>query len=114
MNTSLGDKIVGRLKTFTDALRTRNTNKFTCRKISLNLQPTTYSPQLVKKTRKILRASQAVFAQFLGVSVKAVRAWEQGVYPPPDMACRFMDEIRRSPPYWQKRMLESIEDKATA
>jgi HTH-type transcriptional regulator/antitoxin HigA len=57
--------------------------------------------------RKVLNASQALFAQFLGVSVKAVRKWESG-QAPSEMACRFMDEIRRNPKYWHKRLRESM------
>lgn len=77
---------------------------FTCRKVSLNLEPTSYTPNLVKKTRKLLGASQTVFAMFLGVSPQTVRAWEQGKNVPNDIACRFMDEIRHDLEYWKKRM----------
>jgi putative transcriptional regulator len=62
---------------------------------------------LVKQTRALLGASQAVFANFLGVSVKTVRAWEQGVNTPSAMACRFMDEIRRDPKHWIARLSEA-------
>lgn len=80
--------------------------KFTCRKLVLDLNPTVYSRELVKQTRQILNASQAVFAQFLGVSPQTVRAWEQGVNIPRDSACRLMDEIRHAPAYWQGRIRE--------
>jgi hypothetical protein len=40
-----------------------------------------------------------------------VQAWESGVNTPSDMACRFMDEIRHNPEYWQKRLSESISRK---
>jgi len=73
----------------------------------LDLRPTAYSPELVKATRKSLRASQKVFAELLGVSVKTVCAWEQGINTPQDVACRFMDEIRHDPSYWLKRIKES-------
>jgi len=63
---------------------------------------------MVRRTRGLLRASQAVFARFLGVSVKTVRAWEQGFNVPSDMACRFMDEIRRDPSYWLRRLRSAI------
>jgi len=48
------------------------------RKVVLNLEPTKYSPALVKETRRKLGMSQVLFAQFLGVSARAVQAWEQG------------------------------------
>ena len=45
---------------------------------------------------------------FLGVSVKTVQAWEQGLQTPPKMACRFMDEIRHDPEHWIERLKEAI------
>lgn len=76
---------------------------FTCRRVILNVRTAEYGPQLVKATRRLLKASQALFAQFLGVSVKTVCAWESG-QPPSEMACRFMDEIRHNPAYWNARL----------
>jgi putative transcriptional regulator len=85
--------------------------KYTCRRVTLDLEPHAYTPERVKSTRQILNASQEVFAQFLGVSVKAVRKWEGGSTPN-DMACRFMDEIQRNPDHWKKRLRESIKIRA--
>jgi DNA-binding transcriptional regulator YiaG len=81
--------------------------KYTRRRVVLELQPRTYSARQVKETRKLLNASQALFAQFLGVSATSVRSWEQGVAPS-GMARRFMDEIRRDPQYWRSRLKESL------
>lgn len=78
--------------------------EFTCRQISLEVTPTHYTPDLVKATRRLLGASQAVFARFLGVSLKTVHAWEQGINVPTDSAARFMDEIRVQPAYFQSRL----------
>jgi DNA-binding transcriptional regulator YiaG len=83
--------------------------KYTCRRVVLDLEPEPYSAENVKATRKMLNASQELFAQFLGVSVKAVRKWEAG-RAPSDMACRFMDEIRRAPDYWRARLRESLRE----
>jgi putative transcriptional regulator len=63
---------------------------------------------MVKKTRQALAASQTVFAKFLGVSVRTVRSWEQGINIPSDIACRFMDEIRRDPSHLTARLLAAI------
>ncbi len=106
MKASVGSKIIRRLEGFAEALESKAavSEQFTCRKIVLNLKPTPYDPKLVKETRRILGASQAVFAQFLGVSPKTVHAWEQGLSTPQDIACRFMDEIRGNPPYWVDRL----------
>src|SRR4051794_17473009 len=57
-------------------------------------------------------ASQAVFARFLGVSRNTVRSWEQGVNAPSTMACRFLDEIRLNPAYWQQRLRDSAKVKS--
>lgn len=81
--------------------------KYTCRRVVLDLEPQPYTAEQVKATRSLLNASQELFARFLGVSVQAVRKWEGGKTPG-DMACRFMDEIRRNPDYWRTRLRESI------
>jgi len=106
MKTSVADRILERLEGFVDHIERsdRISDRFTCRKVDLDLQPETYTPEKVRTTRGILRASQPIFAQFLGVTVRTVRAWEQGTNTPSDMACRFMDEIRRDPDYWFKRL----------
>jgi putative transcriptional regulator len=75
--------------------------KYTCTRVSLDLEPTEYGAAKVVATRKLLSLSQVLFAKFLGVSPKTVRAWEQGKQPS-EMACRFMDEIQRNPEYWRK------------
>jgi putative transcriptional regulator len=77
---------------------------FNYRRVELRLEPTIYAPATVKHTRALLKASQAVFARLLGVSVNSVRAWEQGINVPSSIACRFMDEIRRDPAYWIERL----------
>jgi putative transcriptional regulator len=113
MKESVGKKIIEGLKEFTEALENNESiaEKFTCRKVTLNLFPVPYSPKAVKSTRKLLMVSQGIFAQFLGVSPKTVCAWEQGRTTVGDMACRFMDEIRRNPEYWRNRVRESIKIK---
>jgi DNA-binding transcriptional regulator YiaG len=110
MKDSVGAKIIEGLREFTEALENNEaiTERFTCRTVMLDLMPEKYSPEAVKATRKLLMASQGIFAQFLGVSAKSVRAWEQGINTPNDIAGRFMDEIRRNPDFWRKRLRESI------
>ena len=79
--------------------------KYSCRQVVLNLRTRAYGPKEVKTIRALLKVSQALFAQFLGVSPQTVRAWERG-QSPSDIACRFMDEIHRDPPYWRERLRE--------
>lgn len=109
----LGKVIGERLKEFADALESGEdvSAKFTCRQVVLNLVAEPYDPKLVRQTRAILNVSQGIFAQFLGVSIDTVQAWESGVNAPMDMACRFMDEIRHDPQHWRKRLLDSISQK---
>jgi DNA-binding transcriptional regulator YiaG len=102
---TFGGKILDTLNDFADALEKGEvTERFTCRQVKLNLKPQNYSPKLVKETRRVLGVSQSLFARFLGVSPKTVHSWEQGINSPSKMACRFMDEIRRSPEHWRKRL----------
>lgn len=103
-------QIIEGLEEFADSLakKERIADKYTCRVIELDLGTAAYDPAMVRQTRKLLHASQGVFARFLGVSVKTVRAWEQGDNAPSDMACRFMDEIRRDPAYWLRRLRSAI------
>ncbi len=85
--------------------------KFSIREVEVDLRPTKYSPSLVKKTREMLNASQAVFAKFLGVQPTTVRAWECGNNVPRDMAARFLDEIRANPSLFKARMLQLMKRK---
>lgn len=106
--SSVGQKMVDRLKRFAEVLETTDSipKRFTRRTVKLNLEPTPYDRERVKEVRKTLRASQAIFAQFLGVSVSSVRDWEQGAKSPRGSSCRIMDEILRDPGYWRDRLRE--------
>jgi len=110
-DASVGSKIVRRLKDFSDALEesTDIPERFTCRSIRLNLKPQPYGPELVKETRALLGASQAIFAEFLGISTSTLQDWEQGLKSPKKIACRLMDEIRCNPEYWLARLRELAE-----
>jgi putative transcriptional regulator len=108
-DTSVESEILEALGEFTDALKKGEvTRLLTCRQVKLDLKPAVYGPELVKKTRRLLKVSQALFARFLGVSPKTVRSWEQGINTPSPMACRFMDEIRRAPDYWIERLRGAV------
>jgi putative transcriptional regulator len=113
MKKSITDDIVTRLEQFTNDLVEGKTisEKYTCRRVVLNLKPTVYTPEKIKATRGILSASQAMFAQLLGVKVKTVQSWEQGIVAPSDMASRFMDEIRNNPKYWLERFQGALTTK---
>ncbi len=82
--------------------------RFTCYQMQLDLKPRSYTSTMVKQTRKMLSASQQVFARFLGVSGKTVSQWEQGLGNPSPLARRFMDEIRLNPDHYLKRLQDSM------
>ena len=112
VETSVESEILEALAEFTDALEKGEvTKRLTCRQVKLNLEPTHYSPSLVKETRTAIGVSQVLFARFLGLSPKTVRAWEQGAATPSPMACRFMDEIRLKPDYWCERLKDVVTTK---
>lgn len=113
-NRSVGERLLSGMAEVTEALQKNNFKKLTVRSIKLDLVPTPYDKALVVETRSLLSVSQAVFAQFLGVSVSTIASWEQGDNKPSDMACRFMDEIRHNPSYWRDRLMDSVIGKATA
>ena len=100
----LGKELIDGLRELSDSLKRKEkiTDKFTCHTIVLDFQPTHYDAESVKSVRKLLGASQSIFARFLGVTVKTVQSWEQGQSTPSDMACRFLDEIRADRDYWLK------------
>ena len=109
MTSPIEKEIIQGLESFAEALEAGVdlNERFTCHKIVLDLQPTQYVPATVKDTRQMLGVSQALFAQFLGVSRGTVQSWEQGEKSPRRMACRFMDEIRRDPDRWRARLHEA-------
>lgn len=111
---TVAGKIMRGLTELADALAKDEpiADKFTCSKVELDLRPISYGPEEVKSTRRLLRVSQAVFAQFLGVKPTTVRSWEQGRQTPSNMACRILDEVQRNPEYFRKRLRESIRVKA--
>jgi DNA-binding transcriptional regulator YiaG len=108
---TIGGKIVDRLAKFAGKLeqveRLSDLPKLmTVRTVKLNLRPKSMSADEVKLLREKLCVSQAVFAEFLGVSASTVRDWEQSKNEPSGPACRLMVEMFRDPNTWRKRFLE--------
>jgi len=98
------------LQEFADALQAKVPipEAFRCSRLILSLTPGSYDARRVRETRLGLGVSEQVFAKLLGVSQRTVRAWEQGTRTPNEMACRFMDEIRRDFTHWIKRLREAV------
>jgi putative transcriptional regulator len=62
------------------------------------LAPVMRSPAAIKKLRLSLGQTQEVFAQLLGVSKKAVEAWEAGTKKPNGSVLRLFQVIERDLP----------------
>jgi putative transcriptional regulator len=112
-NLRVGERIVNGLKSFVEAIESGKnlSGSFTCRNMVLDLKPIEHKPKSVKAIRDQLNVSQTLFAQLLGVKPSTVQSWEQGRQAPGDMACRFLDEIRRDPEYWRKRVAKALRAK---
>ncbi len=108
---TVGCELVERLERFAKKLETVDSvddlsTFLTVRKVKLSLRPATFSGEQVKAVRESLQVSQAVFADFLGVSVGAVRDWEQGINEPIGPVRRIMEEIRNDLEGWSRRIRE--------
>jgi len=110
----LATEMLASMSEFCDAIEAGEPigKRFTIRTVKLDLRAKDYGPEDVRHVRKVMGASQAVLAAFLGVSVKTVRSWEQGTRPVPKIACRYMNDIVDYPEIWQKRVQEASTSKA--
>jgi putative transcriptional regulator len=110
--SAAGKEIVEALTAFHQTLKRGGAaavaRKFTVRTVRLDLEPRSYTGDDVKKVRSMIGLSQVLFARFLGVSVNAVRSWENGGKKPSKMACRFLDEIADRPAAFRKRISKAI------
>ena len=113
---SLAEQVVSGLTEFRDSIRAgeRIEKRFTMRTVDLELEPQPYTADEVRDTRDSLKASQAVFAKLLAVSVKTVQAWEQGGSPPKPMACRLLDMMNQDPGRWLQLLRDSAREKVGA
>lgn len=66
----------------------------------LSVEPVThYDPAEIKSIRKNTGFTQTVFAQYMGVSVKTVEAWEAGRNHPEGAACRLLALTKADPQF---------------
>lgn len=102
-----GARIVKALQEFADDLEAGVPieSKYTVRQVRVIPQPPPYSPARVRAVRKLIGASQQVFAQLLAVSPMTVRSWEQGLRKPAPIARRFLSEIEMAPDHFRGRIL---------
>lgn len=108
---TVGRELAERLERFAKKLETADSvddlsTFLTVRKVKLSLSPAIFSGEQVKAIRESLQVSQAVFADFIGVSVGAVRDWEQGINEPIGPVCRIMEEITNDLEGWSRRIRE--------
>lgn len=98
--------MVAGLTELRDSLRAgeRLEDRFTVRTVALELKPRCYTAHAIRRLRTSLGASQAVFAQIIGVNASTVQSWEQGVRVPSAMACRFLEEIERHRTEWADKL----------
>ena len=61
-----------------------------------------YEPEEIKDIRINAGMTQAIFAEFMGVSVKTVEAWESGRNHPIGSACRLLYLTKTDPAFPQK------------
>jgi putative transcriptional regulator len=111
---NVGDELVGRLGRFTQKLDSISSaaelpEVLTVRKVKLNLRPQHFTGAELKAVRERLRVSQAVFAEFLGVSASTLRDWEQEVSSVSGPACRLLQEILHDFESWSRRIRELAE-----
>lgn len=104
--TALGLRIERELRELLDTIQSgvpleSRYTVYTVRKMSV---PKEYGPKDVKFTRAKIGASQAIFAQLVGVSTKLVQSWEQGERKPQKIARRLLDEINANPERWKQMM----------
>lgn len=58
-----------------------------------------YKPEEIREIRKSTGFTQAVFARYMGVSVKTVEAWEAGRNHPEGTACRLLALTKSDPTF---------------
>ena len=61
-----------------------------------------FKPEEIKLIRKSTGLTQKMFANYMGVSVKTVEAWEAGRNHPEGAACRLLSMTRNDPMFPQK------------
>lgn len=70
---------------------------------TLTVAPTeTFLPEEIRSIRMGTGLTQAVFAKYMGVSVKTVEAWEAGRNHPEGAACRLLSMTRNDPTFPQR------------
>ena len=85
-----------------DALRDvdryeRGDRRLNLRTTVLPPAPKPLSPREIRRVRRSLNASQALFAELMNVSANTVESWEQGVRRPHSSALKLLHIARNNP-----------------
>lgn len=79
------------------------------KKTAISIAPVEqFRPEEIKSIRKATGMTQAIFAKFLGVSVKTVEAWECGRNHPDGAASRLLTITRSDPTFPQKSGIVTV------
>ena len=69
----------------------------------LSVMPTdSFAPEEIRRIRMDAGLTQVVFANYIGVSVKTVEAWESGRNHPKGAACRMLTLTKNDPLFPKK------------
>jgi putative transcriptional regulator len=96
----LYDKLKSALEEGLDELRSnRSVKRYD---VQLPAPPEEFDARRVRLTRTALGCSQSAFARVVGVSLKTVQAWEQGIRNPTGSALRLLEMIEADPSYFRR------------
>lgn len=107
--SAVADEMIAGMQSLIDDLKSGK--GITVRELAIVDPVPEMTPADVLAVRQSLNLSQPLFADFIGSSTSAVRAWERGAKVPTPMARRFLDAIRSDPEYWKKRLFASSTSK---
>lgn len=94
--TKLGQELIKGLKESLEFERGKRTLRVSDVKLPKN-PPVWSNKQIVHLRKDKLRVSQPVFASYLGVSISALRGWEQGLKNPSSIARRLLQVLSKDP-----------------
>lgn len=91
-------KIFNELREALEDVRNYRLGKRTDLRVTeLPAPPKRIAPAEIRRIRRSLNASQALFALYLNVSPNAVRSWEQGTRRPQHAALKLLAIAKRNP-----------------
>ncbi len=109
-----GDLEIGLIKSMKAAIAfTKGKRAARTRTVVLAPPAPKWTKQQIARLRKAMQVSQNVFASYLNVSDKTIKAWEQGVREPEASACRLLQLFNLAPQQMIGAILEQKRRKLT-